>query len=87
MQRLQAGKAARVGNLMLIPLFRVQAEGLAQPDFLWLNAIAEPFAVVIIEPGHVRALGVDAQELDLARLCAHIPGLSPTIDAGIASLA
>lgn len=86
MQKLQAGKAAKVDSLSLIPLFLVQADSIGQPDFLWLNAVAEPFAVVVIEPGSVRALGVDGQELALAPLRQQIPELDAALNDRLASL-
>ena len=79
MEKLRAGKATRVGDLTLIPLFRIQTDCIEQPGFFWLNAIAEPFAVVIVEPKAASAIGVDAEELEVKLLLKHIPDLESVI--------
>lgn len=79
MSELRVGKAAQVGDVMLIPLFRIELTSIQQPDFLWLNGTAEPFAVVIIEPGGTRAVGVDEGELDVERLVQQMPELEALI--------
>lgn len=80
MEKLRAGKAARVGDLTLIPLFRVQMDCIEQPGFFWLNGIAEPFAVVILEAEGTSAVGIDAEELEIETLLKHIPDLDSAIE-------
>ncbi|WP_028671915.1 hypothetical protein [Saccharospirillum impatiens] len=82
MSDLQVGKTTRVGNIALIPLFRVNTVCIEQPDFFWLNGTAEPFAVVIVEPGRVRAIQVDAGELSVEWLIEQIAGLDSAIQDG-----
>ncbi len=79
MNELRVGKAAQVGDVTLIPLFRIELSSIQQPDFLWLNGTAEPFAVVFIEPGGARAVGVNGGELDIERLVQQMPELEALI--------
>lgn len=81
MNELRVGTAAQVGDVTLIPLFRIELSRIQQADFLWLNGTAEPFAVVIIEPGGTRAVAVDEGELDVERLVQQMPELEALVSS------
>lgn len=79
MNELRIGQPAQVGEITLIPLFRIELISFQQPDFLWFNGTADPFAVVFIEPEGARAVGIDASELELDALLEHMPDLEAAI--------
>lgn len=84
MSELRIGKATVVGDITLIPLFRIELNSIQQPDFLWFNGTAEAYAVVIIEPEGVRAVGVEESEVPLDTLHEQLPDLKATLDQWIA---
>lgn len=84
MNELRIGKATQVGDVTLIPLFRIELSHIQQPDFLWLNGTAEPFAVVMIELEGARAVGIDASELALDTLLELIPELEAALQHWLA---
>lgn len=79
MRELRLGKAATVGEVTLIPLYHIKAHCVMLTGLYWLHGIADPFAVVIVEPTGVRALGVDGSEFSIEGLLEQVPGLACSI--------
>ena len=79
MNDLVVGAAKTVGDITLIPLFTIQTFCIEQQNMFWLNGTVEPFAVVIIEPAGVRAVGVDEGDLAVDVLAEKIPELDAVI--------
>lgn len=79
MRELRLGKAATVGEVTLIPLYHVQTHCVTLTGLCWLHGIADPFAVVIVDPTGVRAVGVDGSEVSIEDLLEQVPGLACSI--------
>jgi hypothetical protein len=79
MNELRIGKATVIGEITLIPLFRIELNSIQQPGFMWLNGSADPFAVVFIERGGVRAQAIDESDLEIEDLVQHLPELEVII--------
>lgn len=79
MRALRARKAARVGEITLIPLYLIQTNGIEQTRFCWVSGSAEPFAMVLVGTDEVQVTGIDGAELDVEVLQEKIPGLESTI--------
>jgi hypothetical protein len=79
MNDLGVGAATTIGDITLVPLFTIQTLCIEQQNIFWLNGTVEPFAVVIIEPRGVRAVGVDEGELSVDVLAQKIPELDSVI--------
>ena len=79
MNELRVGQPRVMGGITLIPLLLAQLTHLRDPDFLLLNGTLDPFAVVIVEPSGVHAIGVDADALSIEMLLESIPDLDAAI--------
>ncbi|UCE32052.1 MAG: hypothetical protein JSW68_03745 [Burkholderiales bacterium] len=80
-ETVRAGRPLTVGTVTLLPIERVVLHADLCGSHGWLTAAKEPYALVLCEPGGIRAVDASAQELPLAVLRDRIPELDALLSS------
>ena len=75
MDELRAGKPLAANRVTLVPIERFFVRSGKSNGSYWVNALKEPYAIIVCDTNGIRAFDTEAIEISLASLKQRIKGL------------
>ncbi len=80
MNELRAGTPVIIGERTIVPIERVTVLSDKVHHCSWFSGLKEPVAIVVIEPGGLRAIDMKACDLSINELARNVPDLDGILE-------